>query len=227
MTALEFLSSGWALITSDTSIAALSTLLASFLGAYFAFRLESNQKTKEAVEKNLAAGNRAMMALARMYSVLAQVQRDLIDPHRGSAVAFIAMKPYVSRNVDSERFDFSALEFLSSPTEQQLVLDLWQEERRFHHAMAELEQRSNFHLQDVQPALEAAGFKQGHPATIAQVEAALGDRRSAYLRQATESVVSSVDSSVVSLRAVADQLKEQLGRRFPKQVVLDFARVDM
>lgn len=206
---------------------AMIALLASFTGAYFAFRLERTQKRHEDKSKNFAAANRAMMTFIRMYSVLAQLQRQVIDPYRDDAAAFIAMPPHLPEKHDSERFDMSTLEFLSSPAEQQILLDLWIEERRFHQCLDVWSKRSHFHLEEVQIALDQAGKKAGDGLTLRDIEAAIGNRRLIQLRKLTHQLVDSVDLSIPSLRGAADRLRIALQAHFPDRKILDFVEAGL
>lgn len=215
----------WELSKTFLASEATVALLASFTGAYFAFRLERKRKADEDIVKNYAAANRAMMTFIRMYSVLLQLQRQVIDPHRDTAAAFIAIPPHLPENLDSEHFDMATLDFLSSPTDQQILLDLWIEERRFHQCLAVWDKRSHFHLDEVQPALEQAGVRAGDGLTIGHIEAAIGNRRLVHLRKLTDQLVISVDLSIPSLRSTADRLRVAMQARFPNRKILDFVEV--
>ena len=217
----------WEISKDFLASEAMIALLASFTGAYFAFRLERTQKRREDESKNLAAANRAMMTFIRMYSVLAQLQRQVIDPYRDNAAAFIAMPPHLPEKHDSECFDMSTLEFLSSPAEQQILLDLWIEERRFHQCVDVWSKRSHFHLEEVQIALDQAGKKAGDGLTLSDIEAAIGNRRLIQLRKLTHQLVDSVDLSIPSLRGAADRLRIAQQAHFPDRKILDFVEVGL
>jgi len=79
---------------SDVNILnSLVTLLATFLGALLAFRLQLHQKREDEKSKHVAAGNRALSILMQQANTLKLFQLDFIEPNRENPGRHIKMPP--------------------------------------------------------------------------------------------------------------------------------------
>jgi hypothetical protein len=70
-------------ITGRELLAGFGTLVASFAGAWFAFRFAKYQRQRETRENEVASGNRALFTLSIMLNALNLYNREIIDPWRG------------------------------------------------------------------------------------------------------------------------------------------------
>ncbi|NWG86622.1 MAG: hypothetical protein HXY26_03770 [Hydrogenophilaceae bacterium] len=71
--------------------AALTTLVASFAGAWAAFTFESHRRKREKEERNVGAGNRAIYTVYSQWNVLEQYRKEVLEPFRTRDDAWLNM----------------------------------------------------------------------------------------------------------------------------------------
>lgn len=62
----------------------LATLIASFGGAWAAFKLQASDKASDTRRANVVAANRILLTLMQQANTLKLCQKDQIDPYRDS-----------------------------------------------------------------------------------------------------------------------------------------------
>ena len=194
---------------------AIATLLAAFLGAWFAFILENRKKERELEDKNIAAGNRALFVLIRQLNVLLVFQKQAIEPVRNHPGIFIAMEPLLPRTYDSLKFDVDSLSFLLETDYRQVLMEIMIEELSFQETIRAINERSRIHFTQVQPLMEKAGIIEGGEYKNSDFERILGNRLYLHLRRLTDAVVDHVDKTVISLRKMSEELRNVLRKLYP------------
>lgn len=200
----------------------LATLVAAFMGAWAAFRLQTIQKRDEEKRTHIAAGNRALSTLMQQANTLKLFQNDFITPFRNDPGRQFAIQPTLPYQEDALPFDFRSLDFLSHPEQQQTLFELSIEENRFREALKAINTRSRHHFEIVQPMLMAAGIQEGREYTVDQFRAAIGDLHYIHLKRLTEAVIIHVDRTVESLCAMKDRLRKALREECPEGRFLNF-----
>lgn len=199
----------------------LATLVAAFVGAWAAFRLQHDKELEDQRRSQIAAANRALFTLLQQANTLKLFQRDFIDPDRAHPGRHLQMLPVLPYE-DNLRYDVKDLDFLATPKHQQVLFDLVLEESRYREAIKAINTRSALHLNEIQPKLSAAGAIQGQEYTGEQYHHALGDFLYNHLQKATDAVVFHVDTTVESLMAIKDRLRMVLIEFFPGERFVDF-----
>lgn len=74
-------------------IPALTTLVAAFLGAYFAFRFQNKKEEEKKHQSNVEAAHRAIFTLSRIINQLVPLKQQVIDPFRNREDRFLSMPP--------------------------------------------------------------------------------------------------------------------------------------
>jgi hypothetical protein len=203
-------------------ITAASTLLAAFMGAWFAYRLQDNAKEREHRKANINAANKALFTVFQQINSLRIFQMDFIDPHRGQPGIFISMSPVMQEDHKDIRYDLDSLNFLLSTKHKQLVLDLFIEQQRFEAAIKSINYRSELHIQQVQPALSRAGIKEGVDYPGEAFVKALGPLLHKTMQRQTEQVIYHVDRTVRSLEEAKSKIRMAFLELFPEGDFLDF-----
>jgi len=203
-------------------IPSLTTLLAAFFGAWFAYLFMTKQKLKEIRETNITAANRAIFVLLQQLNCLKLIQKDSLDPVRDSPEAFLSMLPILPDDHSEMRFDFQSLNFLLSTKYKQLLLDIWLEQQRFREAIRILNYRSNLHFSEVQPRLIAAGIQERKDYPVEMFVQALGTHLFMTLKRTTEQVFYNVDRTINSMDKLRVRLNAGLKDLFPEGEFLKF-----
>lgn len=143
--------------------AALAALVASFAGAWAAFKLQAHEKKEDHERRNVGAGNRAIYDVYAFWNALENFRKEVLEPFRGRPDAWLnlAAHPAVPAGVD--RFDASTLQFLLEEGHASVFAALMLEERRFYLAIELIQSRSQLVLETVFPRMATAGFRLGQP----------------------------------------------------------------
>lgn len=203
-------------------VSAFATVVAAFLGAWYAFRLIDKDHERKKRANALASGSRAIFTLMRQWNELSVIKRQLIDPVRSHPARFVALRPTLPLDYEHLKFDIDSLSFLLDSDFRQCLMDLLLAESKFQTAVRVLNERSKLHLQTVQPLLERAGIIEGGDYTINQLKTALGERLAVQLSRLTDDVIEHVDHSVMSLKETSDKLHVALRQLYPKERVINF-----
>lgn len=203
----------------------MATLLAAFLGAWFAFRLQNNREENKKHQENIGAANRALFTLSRFISALEDIKRQVIDPVRDRPDRFVAMLPFLISNYDALRFDTKSLTlrfdtksltFLLESNSPNLLGELITEENRFHQAINLLSNRSELHRHQVQPLLEAAAVRIGGEHPIADIKKALGARIFTQITMATDDLIEHVDQTLSTSEYLSKRFVVAMKEIYPK-----------
>lgn len=199
-----------------------ATLIAAFLGAWFAFSLQNRSKNNEERDKKISYGNKALFTLCQRVNNLWLIQKNIIDPFREHPGIHIAMRPTLDFENDDTFLDIDGLKFLLDTKYQQLLLDLHIENQRYKTAIRLLNSRSSLHLNLVQPRLETAHVTEKQYYSIEYWKEAIGQRLYLTLQRATEDLISNVDDTVKSNIEIKDRLIEAFKNLFPGEKFLNF-----
>ncbi len=210
----------------STLLSALATVVAAFLGAWYAFKLMDKDHQRKKRATAVASGNRAIFTLMRQWNELNLIQRQLIDPIRSHPAKFVTLLPALSLDYEHLKFDVDSLSFLLDTEYRQCLMDLLIAEEKFQTAVRVLNERSRLHFQTVQPLLEKAGIIEGGDYTKQQIEVALGDRVKVELSRLTDDVIEHVDHAIISLKETSDKLHTVLKELYPKETIIDFKPID-
>jgi len=200
----------------------ISTLAAAFMGSWAAFRLQLFDRKGEERKLNVAAGNRALIALLQQVNTLKLFQDDSIEPFRRSPIRAILMRPVMPYSEEKMGFDIKELNFLVTPENQQVLLDLILEERRFRECIQVINTRSRFHHEIIQPGLEKAGVREGRNYSGEQLVAAVGEVDYLKISRLTDDTVHQVDKTVESHIKTKNHLLMALTKSYPGEKFIDF-----
>ena len=201
-------------------VPALVTLIAAFYGAKFAFSFQENKEKQEQKNKNVVSGNLAIFKLITMINALLSYQRQIIEPVRNKPTAFLEMTPTLKQMKDNISIDIDSLAFLLGTDDRNLIGELSVEESRYEAAIAAINDRSEVHRHEAQPTLDASKIKNGGDYSHEEIKDALGERLFLTLHQATDQVIYSVDTTIESLKDIANKLTKSLKKQFPSETIL-------
>lgn len=196
--------------------AALASLVASFAGAWAAFRFQTYQKRDEESQKAVGAGNRAIYTVFALWNVLEQYRKEVLEPYRGRPDAWLNLAAHPAPPVKVDRFQSSDLQFLLERGQAPVFAALMLEEQRFNLAVDLIRSRSELVLNAVFPRMASAGFKVGQPQTLEDVEEALGEDVCHQLKQVTSAIYQNVGEDLASLRVMYADLRKGMQSLFPE-----------
>ena len=185
-------STDWGKAT-EILVGSLTTLLAAFLGAWFAFRLQAKGDVEKVRAAHIQNANLGLSLLADQIQQISAILEHLVPegaPHDGR---HYVIKPIVpDNNVQFLALDLNSLAFAiaAHPT---LVSDLSSLQRDINTAIGLVKTRSQLHIEFLQPAVEALQAKHGGgkvPDNFHElIKEQLGFRRDFELRDATDRMI--------------------------------------
>jgi hypothetical protein len=198
-------------------LAALASLVASFAGAWAAFRFEGWRRKTEEEKKSVGASNRAIYGVYGFWNVLEQYRKEALEPFRARPDdAWLNLAAHPTPPSATDRFQTADLQFLLENGQPGVFAALMLEQQRFDLAMGLIAERSRLVLESVFPKIAAAGFAVGKSQNLADVEKALGIDLCHQLRQMTGAIYQNVDEDLASLRKAYDELRGALKAIYPK-----------
>ena len=143
----------WNYLPWKEMLLAIPTLLAAFVGAWFAFKLEENRRKVEQQKKNISACNKAIYILSKQYGILLELQIKIIEPFRDSPEQWREMKPVPPMDYKDIKLDIEELLFFQDTSHKDILYRLLEAEKKFHGTIDTFNKRSQFFLEEVQPRL--------------------------------------------------------------------------
>ena len=183
------------------------TLFASFTGAYSAFALQNKKQRQELVAARVEAGNRAIFNLINLWNTFMNYKNQFIDPFRSCPGRYLAMPPSVGFGAKAN-FNFDSLTYLFELDDPNIVGHLASFQSKVESTIALIAQRSQMHIDGIQPAMEKAGFIEGQDVSMRQIEQVLGQRSIAMMQQSTAQIIESVDSIISESKTLIEKLHE-------------------
>lgn len=178
--------------------------LATFFGAWSAFRLQRYHEKKKETAAQLSAGKQAQFAIVTKLNALKNVKKNYLDAQRENRDRATTLTPFTVHG-QFPRLDLGALKFMLEGDGATLLNDRMVSEHRFLMFLGILEQRNRRHER---MQLQIAGG--------AIVDAATAQ----ILTDMTDHLYGVTDDAIESHTAGFAELKKYLETRFPKEKAL-------
>lgn len=202
----------------------LATLIAAFLGPWFAFRVATRGKRREEREKRILAGNLAIHVLSLQYTALMNIKEQIVDPARSQPVRYLVMQPTLPSSSQNLEIDYRDLDFLLNGKNPIVLYDLRISQTMFKDTLQAFNEWSRIHREEAQPRLESAGVRYGGSYTQSQIESSLGPRITGALRSGAENSIEMFDRTTVKLTEMSKALHQALKEFFPGEKFLTFEK---
>lgn len=204
-------------VTSDLLISSLTTIASAFTGAWAAFALQNCRIKKEIHNQHIAAANKALCTIYHFWSILFQFQKDIVNPYRGKAGAWLNMPatPPFSSKYGLSSFKADELTFLLQTKHANTFSNLILEEHRFHMAIQLIEERSSVILNQVFPKL-GTNMVIGEQSSEQEIENIIGVDKVHRLKILTSGIIKNVDEDIASLKLAHDEFRNSMNDIYPK-----------
>ena len=216
----KYIDSGVVVGISEVVLPAVSTLVAAFWGARYAFEPQVQKGDRETEDRKVGAINAANFALARKRSKLENIRLQSMEPWKADPAAFLNMPPLLDLEKDDIKVDVDALGFLFETEYVNLVGEITIAVAKYRSLIDSINQRSILHREQVQPALERAGIMARTHYTFEDIESALGQRLYVTLRQATDQSLEGLPAALAYLEAVSAALTAAGKKLYPHRRIM-------
>jgi hypothetical protein len=203
----------------------LITLFAAFAGAYSAFALQNKKQQLELETARVEAGNKAIFNLINCCNTFLNFKNQFIEPFINEPGRFLAIPPSVEFK-GKANFDFDSLTYLFELEDPNIVGELSSFQAKVESTILLILQRSQMHINTVQPTLEKAGFVEGQDITNQKIEQILGQRLIAMMQQRTDQMVEGVESIITESENLIDKLHSLYVKNYKGYKVLKMQKLN-
>jgi hypothetical protein len=212
----EWPAMSWDWVTFANS--ATAALIGTAVGATIVFWIDGTKRRQRIEDERVAATNVAIFNLANAWRALESFRKDRIEPVRAGA-AWFRMKAGEITFVLPD-LDATGLAFLFETSEPDLPAQVQFEFSRFEHIRLEIKNRTEIHVTQAQPRVEAAlgAGKVDEQTLIASV----GHRLYQTLSHQTDQIIRETGEALPSIYATAQRLRKAVKAEYPKRKIIRF-----
>lgn len=209
--------------TPDSLANGFSTLMGALIGAMLAYIFQRKlQKTQEH-KAALMAAHRLMFSLLQQINTIILIQRDNVFGELHNPGRFISIPAMPHYDTKKNVLELPELDFLLGESKgRALLYDFYIAQETYIEALNQWNLRSSFHLETLQPALEASGIKNGSAVTSEEMRAVLGDRIYYHAVNATDNCLLTLQRAFEKLAPLKASIRSYLTLRFKTNDFTDF-----
>lgn len=206
----------------DGILGALVTLVAAFFGAWYAFRLHDDKDRRRRADSDVRAANRAIFEISRHCNRLATFRKQFLDENKHNPNRDYLIMPVAGFSWDAPSIDYDALAFLIESSQPDLLTEVAVMEQSISSAVDVIRQRSEFHVEKLQPVVEKLEYEYGPEFSADLIEQRLGPKNARVLRLLTDYNYECVDTAISEMEKIMDRLAEAVKKIYPEHVVVSF-----
>lgn len=212
--------------SSETIVKAILTLSATFIGGYFAFRLNTLKDKKKEEKENVTAGNMTIFRLIRIYNAFNSYKKQFIDPFRESHFKYLEIRPSIGLDSWDVKFEYESLSYLLTSGNPNLIAELSSLIDEVVSTKEMMRVRNSHHAGIVQPLMEKSGFYQGANISPDQLDEMLGERLSDTMKELTTDMIEFVDNIALNTEKLIDQMHLTNKQLFPKYQIVKMEKLN-
>lgn len=197
-------------------LGALSTLVAAFLGAWFAFGLENQRRNKERRESHVVSANLASFSFIRAHNTFLNIKSQIISGFEDHPARHHFIKPMLWDSLHKIQIDFPSLSFLLS-IDPNVLGEIAIIEQDVNGTIDIIRDRSKLHHDQLQPVVEQLQRSGRNSISTEEVDAELGPRSAEQLRIATDYMIAGVDRAIESTKRAASAIRDVARKEYPGQ----------
>lgn len=141
----------WNYLPWKEILLAIPTLLAAFVGAWFAFKLEDRRRKEEQEKKNISACCKANFVLSEQLKMLDKFQKEKIKSIKDKSKIWLDMEPSADMDHETLKFNIDDLQFILDTTRKDILSKLFSQDELFHKTISMINMRSRLLLEKLPP----------------------------------------------------------------------------
>lgn len=141
----------WNYLPWKEMLLAIPTLLAAFVGAWFAFKFEDDRRREEQDKKNISACCKAIFILSEQFKMLDKFKKEEIEPIKDKSDIWLDMKPLAHMDHETLKFNIDDLQFILDTTHKDILSQLLSQDELFHKTISMINMRSQLLLEKLPP----------------------------------------------------------------------------
>lgn len=203
-------------IESEEIISGFITLFTAFSGAFFAFKLNNYRESARIKEQRAESANKVIYSLIQAYNFLEGFRKQFIAPVKDSPASYVEIRPALGSKNLNFKIDYSSISFLIIERKSEILTEINELEDLCSTLSEVLNERNNIHVNFVQPAMDKAGFIQGDPITLSDLDNALGVQITQVMKSLTNSLIDLVENGATSSDKLITKMHEINKKLFPE-----------
>ena len=132
-------------------LSAIATLLAAFMGAWFAFKLEEDHRKDERDKKNISACCKANFVLSEQLKMLGKFQKEEIESIEDKTDIWLYMVPLPHMDHETLKFNIDDLQFILDTTHKDILSQLLSQDELFNKTISMINMRSQLLREKLPP----------------------------------------------------------------------------
>lgn len=214
-------------LTADAVAGGFATLVGALVGAGLAYLFQNLAVKRQNHRTALTSAHRTMFMVLQQLNTILLIQKDCVYVEINNPARYVSIMPCSPFDVSRNMLGIDDVAFLLEDANGRGVLyDLYIAQDNYSEALSHWNLRSQLHTQQVQPALEKAGFVPSEEVTLKQIDVALGPLLENSMKRITDNCIAAQQRSFEHLLGVKDKLKHYLSGRFPAVEFTDFVFPD-
>lgn len=197
-------------------VSAISTLVAAFAGAWFAFGLESRRQSRKSVAEDAISANLAIFSFIRTHNTFLNIKSQLIGDLESHPDRHHFIKPLMADSLKKLDLDYKSLAFLLG-IDPNVLGEITVVEQDINGTIDLIRERSRLHYEQLQPAVERLHRAPNEEITIDEVETELGLRSTRQLVLSTNYMVDGVNRAIDTSKRAASDIRAAALKAHPKQ----------
>jgi len=195
-------------------LTSLTTLLAAYLGAKFAFQLQVKKQEQNKTDADVKNGNKTIFELIRTYNKFIAIRNQFINPQRQDPLRHYLIQPISGVDAHITDIDFDSLTFLIKTNNPDILNKLSSFQQEANSTVEAINQRSAIHFNVIQPAVERAEKAHGQELKEKQIDEAVGKRYSRTIKISTNTMIECVDTVILLSEEYIKELNELLKNKY-------------
>jgi hypothetical protein len=193
------------------------TMLATFFGATFAFKLNSFKDWKKLNEDHLNAFRVALFILAQQQNALQGIWLHLAEwEHRIDRI--FNLEPVRLPDFSNLKQDYSSLMFMLKDNHE-LLLELTIEDQRFMQVITSVTFTSEFFVDELHPTLSEKGLHKKET-TLKQAQELIGPILFTKAKKYTDQIFTNVPDTIQTNQKIANKVFNAAKLKFPNEKFL-------
>ncbi|WP_394168745.1 hypothetical protein [Saccharospirillum alexandrii] len=207
-------------VDSSELVSGSITLMAAFIGAYFAFKLNDRKREQLRIERNVDSGNKAIFNLIRIYNAFGGYKETHIEPHLKNPLRYIGIRPSIGFEHSMENFDFDSLIYLVTADNPGLIGEISELQIDVLTTFEIIKKRNEIHYEEIQKKISDMGIKPEEEITEQVINRSLEIRTIESMKSLTDAMIDSVDSILEKTRYLIDTMGKLHSHLYPDYPII-------
>lgn len=207
-------------ISLSDLVSSLTTLVAAFLGAWFAFRIQNKHEREKQRENNLLSLNMIQIHLFQQYNDLLIINRDFSTTNENREIDWITIPAMSHRNPPTE-IDISSISFMIEKNNISIIPKILLAIEKYDECVKLINSRSELHLNVLQKGIESIRKKHIEEINKETLINEIGEKSVGEIMNLTEQIKSILPDTISYYRGLINEIYTIGLKMFPQKTIIN------